>query len=186
LLGGMPMSMRGAMAIVIALIALAVTAHPAHAATTRAEYVAQVDPICQAGLAQEDAAAKPVLKKLKRINKHRRQAHTRKARVRLLRQELRTLASFFDFVATVEQGVNAQIATIPPPIEDTSLVQVWLRVRGEAVVTTQRLLRSFAKGDIFGALDLLFEVEAKSAEASDLVRDFGFHYCTSPAEQLGL
>jgi hypothetical protein len=173
-------------AIAIGLAAVAITAAPAAAASTRAEYVAQVDPICQAGLAQEDAAARPVLKKLKRIQKQRRQAHSRKTRARVTRRELRTLASFFDVVAKVEQGLNAQIATIPPAIEDTSLVQVWLRVRGEAVVATQRLLRSFAKGDIFGALGLIFEVEAKSEEASDLVRDFGFHYCTSPAEQLGL
>jgi hypothetical protein len=42
------------LAIVIALIALAIAAAPAQAASTRAEYVAQVDQTC--------AAAKPALK----------------------------------------------------------------------------------------------------------------------------
>jgi hypothetical protein len=165
------------------LIATAVFAAPAGAATTRAEYVAQVDPICQAGLAQETAAAKPVAKKLRRLKKH---TDSRNARRRALKREMRALAHLYDFVATVEQGVNAQVATIPPAIEDTNLIQVWLRVRGEEVVVTQRLFRALAKGDFFAAFALLFEVETKSEEATDLVRDFGFQYCVSPARQLGL
>jgi hypothetical protein len=142
-------------------------ASPASAATTRAEYVAQVDPICQAGLAQEEAASRPVAKKLKRLHKQARKAR------------------FYDFVVIVEQGVNAQIATIPPPIEDSSLIQVWLRARGEEVIVIQRMFRALAKGDFFAAFDLLLEIEAKSTAASDLVRDFGFQHCSSLAKQLG-
>jgi hypothetical protein len=170
-----------ALAVLAVTVAFAVFAAPASAATTRAEYVAQVDPICQAGIAQETAVARPLTKKLHRLKKH---ARSREARRRADKRATRALARFYDFVAVVEQGVTAQIATTPPPTEDTSLIQVWLRVRGEEVVVTQRLFRSFAKGDFFGAFDLLFEVVAKSEEASDLVRDFGFHYCSSPAQQV--
>jgi hypothetical protein len=170
---------------VVALVSVgtlcALPAPDAHAATTRAEYVAQVDPICQAGLAQETAAARPLVKKLHRLKKH---ARSREARRRADKRRMRALARFYDFIAVVEQGVTAQIASIPPAIEDTSLVQVWLRARGEEVIATQRLFRSLAKGDFLGAFSLLFEVSAKSEEASDLVRDFGFQYCSAPAQQV--
>jgi hypothetical protein len=185
-LGGTPRFVQGLTAVAIAVIALAITAGPATAATTRAEYVAQVDPVCQAAQAQEEAAALPVSKKLKRLHKQERMKKaSRKARGRAAKREMRLLAGFYDYVVAVEHGVNAQIATIPPAIEDTSLVQVWLRARGEALVVTQRLFRALAKGQFFAAFELLIEVETKAAEASDLVRDFGFRYCSSPAGQLG-
>jgi hypothetical protein len=171
----------GFMAIAAGLVAMAIPVAPASAASTRAEYVAQVDPICQAGLAQETAAARPLVKKLHRLKKH---ARSREARRRADKRRMRAVARFYDFVAVVEQGVTAQIASIPPAIEDTSLVQVWLRARGEEVIATQRLFRSLAKGDFLGAFSLLFEVSAKSEEASDLVRDFGFQYCSAPAQQV--
>jgi hypothetical protein len=173
-----------AVALTVALVVLALGADTAYGATSRAEYVAQVDPICQAGLAQEAAAARPVVKKLKRLQKQERRARSRKARRRAAKRELRVVARFYDFVTGVEQSVTAQIAAIPPAIEDTSLVQVWLRARGEQAVATQRLFRSLAKGDILGAFTLLFEVEAKAEEVTDLVRDFGFHYCSSPEQEV--
>jgi hypothetical protein len=177
-------STTAALGLGIALIAIAAFAASANAATTRAEYVAQVDPICQAGLNQETAAARPVVKKLKRLQRRAKQPHSRNVRRRAVKREARLLARFYDFVTAVEQGVTAQIASIPPAIEDTSLVQVWLRARGEQAVATQRLFRSLAKGDIFGAFMLLFEVEAKSEEVTDLVRDFGFHYCSAPEQEV--
>jgi hypothetical protein len=167
--------------LAIVVIALAITTSTASAAATRAEYVAQVEPICQAGVAQEEAAARPVVKKLKQLQKRQRQAHSRKARRRFAKRELRLIAGFYDLVARVEQDVTAQIATVPPAIEDTSLIGVWLRVRNEQAVVTQRLIRSLAKGDFFGVFGLMFEVSAKAEEAADLVRDFGFRYCSAPA-----
>jgi chemotaxis regulatin CheY-phosphate phosphatase CheZ len=175
--------MRIALAAV-ALVALTVGTATAYGASTRADYVAQVDPICKAGLDQETAAAGPVVKKLKRLERHAKQSHSRKVRRRVEKRETRLLARFYDFVAGVEQGVTAQIATIPPAVEDTSLVQVWLRARGEQAVATQRLFRSLAKGDFLGTFTLLFEVEAKSEEVTDLVRDFGFQYCSSPDQEV--
>jgi hypothetical protein len=171
----------------LAVIAcLAIAAASAYAASTRAEYVAQVDPICQAGQAQEDAIGGPVVKKLKRLQRREKRAHSRKARAAAQKREFRLLARFYDSVSVIEQNVNTQIAAIPPAVEDTSLVQVWLRARGEEVVLTQRLFRSVAKGDLFGAFGLLLEVQAKSEEAIDLVRDFGFQHCTSTSKQIGL
>jgi hypothetical protein len=175
---------RAALVLALVLVASAAFAPSANAATTRAEYVAKVDPICQAGLAQEGAAAKPLTKKLKRLDRQFKKAHSRKARRRIDRREGRLLTHYFDFVAAVEQGVNSQIATIPPAIEDTSLIQVWLRARSEELVAIQRAMRSLTKGDFFGGLGQLLDVQTKAQEAADLVRDFGFHYCSSEEQEV--
>ncbi len=184
MLGGMPRVMWGLLATCVAAVILAIAATPANAATTRAEYVARVDPICQAGLAQEGAAGKPLAKKLKRLDRQLKKSHSRKARRRIDRREGRLLTRYFDFVATVEQGVNAQIAAIPPAIEDTSLIQVWLRARSEEIVAIQRAMRSLTKGDFLGGFGLLLDLQVKAEEAADLVRDFGFRYCSSEEQQV--
>jgi hypothetical protein len=180
----MPRVIWGAIAAGVATAALAMSAAPANAASTRAEYVAQVDPICQAGLAQETAAAGPVIKKLKRLDRRAERAHSRKARKRADKRAAILLSRYYDFVTSVEQSVTAQIAAIPPAIEDTSLIQVWLRARGEQAVATQRLFHALSKGDFLGTFNLLFEVDAKSTEVTDLVRDFGFHYCSAPEQEV--
>jgi hypothetical protein len=183
-LGGMPRVAQGLIAFAIFTIALAIVATNVNAATSRAEYVAQVDPICQAGQGQEFAAQHRAAKKLHRLRKHERSG-SRKARKRTFRQEDRLVSRLYDFIAAVEEGVNAQIAAITPAIEDTSLVQVWLRVRGEKVVATQRVARAFAKGDPLSALILFFDAEAKTEEAGDISRDLGFGYCSAPSKEIG-
>jgi hypothetical protein len=61
---------RKSIAIAIALVALAASAGTARAASTRAEYVAQVDPICQSAVTQEAAAAQPLTAAVRRMKKH--------------------------------------------------------------------------------------------------------------------
>jgi hypothetical protein len=172
-----------ALALVSVGVLCAIAAPNAHAATTRAEYVAQVDPICQAGLAQETVAEQQLNRKLRRLKKHE---GPRKTRGRTLKRQARALAQFFNVVVTVEQRVNAQIATIPPATEDTSLIQVWLRVRGQEIDLARRMSHVFAKGRAFAGLGLLFDLLAKAEEEFDLVQDFGFQYCTAPPHDGGL
>jgi hypothetical protein len=163
-------------ALALAVIGLAITLPTASAAATRAEYVAQVDPICAAAQAQERAAAQQLKRKLRKLARH---PNTRKARRRAIKHELRAIARFYGYVAAVEQSVNAQVATIPPAVEDTSLITLWLRVRAEQVVATQRLASAPVKGDIFAALDMFFEASDKVDEAGDIVRDLGFQHCSA-------
>jgi hypothetical protein len=172
-----------ALALVSVGVLCAIAAPNAHAATTRAEYVAQVDPICQAGLAQESVAEQRLNKQIRRLKKHE---GSRKARARSLRRQSRALRQFLNVVVAVEQGVNAQIATVPPATEDTSLVQVWLRVRSEELDLSRRMSRAFAKDRLFAGLGLFFDLLAKADEEFDLVQDFGFKYCTVPPPDLGL
>jgi hypothetical protein len=164
-----------ALGLGLALIAAALFATPASAATTRAEYVAQVDPICQSGQAQEVVAAQPLLRAAKRAKKHPK---SRKASKRLGR----AVASYFQQYGAIEHAVNTQIATVPPAADDVSLIQVWLRARNELVDLETGLFSSRPKG-LKGFAKLLsdfFTLAARQLEVADLVRDFGFQYCNQP------
>jgi hypothetical protein len=174
------MTRRGhtaAFAVSAIVVAVAVFAATASAATTRAEYVAQVDPICQAGQAQEALAGQPLLKAAKRAKKHPK---SRKASKRLDR----AIAGYFQQYAAIEHSVNTQIAAVPPAPDDVSLVQVWLRARNELVDLQTRLFSSKPTGHGLKGLAKfftdLFTVAARQLEAADLVRDFGFQYCNQP------
>jgi hypothetical protein len=167
-------TLKAPIALAIAATALAIAAASASAATTRTEFVAQVDPICQNGQAQEAAAVQPFLRAVKREKKHRGRKASRK-----LKAALRT---YFQQYAAIEQAVNAQIATVAPAPDDVSLVQVWLRARGELLDLETRLFTGGFKpknglkgvGQVF---TLFFQLAGRQQEVSDLVRDFGFVNC---------
>jgi hypothetical protein len=167
---------RALIAFGLAVSFLAIAATSASAATTRAEFVAQVDPICQNGQAQEAVAAQPLNKLVKRVKGH----DSRK----LGRKLTRVLRSFLSQYATIEHAVDAQIATIPPATEDVSLVQVWLRARGDLVDKGSQLFTHGIQGKGFKGFvrffSLLDEISNREFEVHDLVRDFPFQYCSQP------
>jgi hypothetical protein len=174
---------RGVIALAIGVVALAIMASPAGAATTRADFVAQADPICQNGQAQEAAAVQPFLAAAKRNKKH----HNRKTKKRVAR----TFLTYFFQYTNIERAVNTQLATVPVAPDDVSLVQVWLRARNELLDLESRLFLGPAdtgkglKG--FGRfLNDFFTLIGKEYEVADIVRDFGFHYCNAPPPELQL
>jgi hypothetical protein len=172
----------GVTAIAVAVAVLALSATSATAATTRAEYVAQVDPICLAGLNQEAVAANPLLKAVKRAKRH----PGRKTDRRLSR----ALRSYFGQYTAIEHSVNDQIAAVPPAPDDVSLVGVWLRARGELIDLEGRLFISKPKGHGLKGFAQLFSsfftLTARQLEVSDLIRDFGFQYCDAPPPEAAL
>ena len=173
--GGTPKSFSAAAAIVAAL-AIALCAAPAQAATTRAEYVAQVDPICQAGQAQVALVLQPFLRAAKRAKRH----HSLNER-KTARKLRRMLKAAYAQTAVIGHQVNDQIATVPPAPDDVSLIQVWLRARNEFVDLETQLLSAKPKTDkqAFRLFSGFFVLSARALEVSDLVRDFGFVYCTT-------
>jgi hypothetical protein len=169
------------LALVSVGVLCALAAPNAHAATTRAEYVAQVDPLCQAGQAQELAAVQPFLRATKRAQKHH------KLRSPTMEKRLaRRFAQYISQYAAIEHQVNSQIAEVTPAPDDVSLIQVWLRARNELVDQENNLFGAFAHPkrikNPFKIFTSFFEVAAREFEVADLVRDFGFQYCTSTAE----
>jgi hypothetical protein len=174
--------LRGGIAIGGGLVALAIIAGTASAATTRADWVAQVDPICQNGEAQEAVAVQPVNRAVKRLSKHR------DSKGRSDRKFTRLFLRYFQQYSAIERAVDAQIATVPPAPDDVSLVQVWLRARGELLDIENQLFTGGFKpkkglkgvGQVF---TLFFQLAGREQEVSDLVRDFGFHYCNQTSEE---
>ena len=167
----------------IIVIALAITATTAYGASTRAEYVAQVDPICATAQLQEAAAAEPLLAAKQRI---RKQGKSRSNERKLNR----ALSFYISQHLAIERSANAQIATVPPALEDTSLVQVWLRARGELLDTEQQFFAGGLKpkGGVKAFARLfttLFVLIGREFEVTDLVRDFSFNYCGREVSDTG-
>ena len=168
--------MRTAVTLAIAIsLALAMGAGSASAASTRAEYVAQVDPICQSADAQEAALFQPVLRATKRSMKKHSSRKT-------LRRFKRLYSTYLTQKAAIEHAANTQIAAVPPAPDDVSLVQVWLRARNELVDIETGLVGAIRKNPIRGITSFI-KLVGLQQETYDLVRDFGFRYCNaSPPE----
>lgn len=165
----------------IAAIALAIGATSASAASTRAEWVAQVDPICQNGQAQEAVVIQPLRRATKSASRHR---DSRKLRRRLSR----TFRRYYQQRAAIESAVNVQIAAVPPAPDDVSLVQVWLRARGELLDLENQSLTGGTKPKkglkgVGQIVTLFFQLIGRQEEVSDLVRDFGFQYCNQTSDE---
>jgi hypothetical protein len=159
-------------ALVVGAMAIAIVASPAQAAVTRADYVAQVDPICQAAASQEDSALQPVLRAVKRSQGHHRPS--RKAERRLKRR----YTTYLSQKAAIERAANDQIAAVPPAPDDVSLIQVWLRARNELVGLETGLL-SVIKDKPSQGIASFIRLIGLEEEVYDLVRDFGFQYCNA-------
>lgn len=164
--GGTPRLSAGLIAISIALVALTIGVGSANAAATRAEYVAQADPICQAGLNQ-------VGKRLPGLIK------------RIARRPNITPPVAFAYGLALGGKIFAQetnkLAAIAPPPGDEATVGGWLdghrtykRKLDTAVAAgkhkkKKQMLRRFKQAAV------------AVAQANQLVADFGFQYCVVSA-----
>lgn len=161
--------------IAATLIALAaITSTPAHAATTRAEYVAQVDPICQAWI-------KPGTKTyagFRRANRKlylqtKRGVPQRKAYGRYFPR----IARLFAFRLKTYSATTAQIARVAPPPGDETLIGDWLEKRAESASLLRRSItaahhRNFSDMAKFFEFSNLAEIQGEEPLAG-----FGFRYC---------
>jgi hypothetical protein len=103
---------------------IAVWAAPADAASTRAEYVAQLDPICQSFVGPNDDAFRAWSKNEKRLG--------RVARHGTLKQfgaQTKRIARSLARLAQIQANLTDQIATVAPPPEDFATVGTWLDYR---------------------------------------------------------
>ena len=127
---------KAVMPFVLSMGLIAVWAAPADAASTRAEYVAQVEPICRANLGpwqQTYAAEVRAFKKWARLSTK----GTLKAWVNQTHKYARALERHVQ----VHNTLTDQISAVPPPPEDGQLVATWLMLRNEF----ERLAQSAAQ-----------------------------------------
>jgi hypothetical protein len=162
----------GLIALATAVVALAIAATTAQAETTRAAWVAQVDPICHT----EHGQAKAVYRSYKNqirpfVKRGIDPEHLPKAAVRIY-------VRYQDKVVRIRGSADTQISTVPPASGDEGTVSQWLRLRGVATGFIKRSTRVLSHGNSERAGKLLTKTYDREFKAEILVQDFGFNYCT--------
>ena len=175
-----PRPSHALIALAIAGVALAIIATPANAAATRAEYIAQVDPICQSALASESATLKQYTRRVKRIRKHHPDVE-----IHPTKQFLRTVSAGYRKLAGEVSLANSQITPITPAPGDEFTVSRWMQDRTAFAQAAQRAGRLIAHGNLkrfFRAAVAMLDYEAA---ARDVILGFGFTYCSQAPPGFG-
>jgi hypothetical protein len=159
-------------ATAIALTAFATMATTAYGASTRADYIAQVDPICQTASKPARKVGKRFLKDLKRIG--RVQNPSKKQTKAFVNELARVLIR----LSSIEANVTAQIATVQPAAGDESTVAAWLQGRAQYSQLTAQGARAFRHHKFHAAATLLDQANTALAQEQRLIADFGFQHCT--------
>jgi hypothetical protein len=170
---------RAVIGAVLSMGAIAVGAAPANGAATRAEYVAQVDPICQAFRGPASAADSAYIKNYKRWFRVARKG-TVKA---FVRQTNRTAGSLLRFTQ-IHMSVTDQIATVPPAAADTGTVNTWLNYRRKSdafSTSAASALRQLKFKRFFEQND---HADAAEAAGRVTIAPFGFQVCAVPGVYL--
>ena len=166
------MKLRGAVALaLLAIPAVAVT--PANAASTRAEYVAQVDPICQSFVGPNDDAFHAWFKNEKLLG-----PVAKNGTLKQFVAQTKRIARSLKRIAGIQANLTNQIATVLPPTEDFGTVGTWLNYRRQE----EALLRSAASilvqfrpyKQYFRKLDM---ADAADKAATSTVSGLGFQVC---------
>jgi hypothetical protein len=172
---------KGAWAILAGLIlALALSAPAAQAAATRAEYVAQAEPLCKAA---SDSLAKPSKKFVKGLKKatpkHKPKPGSKAAKA-YARKVFRVSGGFYLIFGHKVSGLEAQLAAIPPPAADAAGLNQWLGSMSTASATMIDIatrLRSKSLKKALGAALRIGDIEKELKATDAIVSGFGFQQC---------
>jgi hypothetical protein len=167
------LSRRGLPAVAGAAIAFAILLpSTASAASTRAEYIAQVDPICTSYAAPLGNAFKAYHKNFKALN-HNAKSGTFKAFLRSLRRTASSLVT----IGGLHANMINQIAAVPPAPGDEGTITSWLnalRLEQSSEVGAASALRRGKFGQFFNKLD---QADGAVNAADNAIRGFGFTAC---------
>jgi hypothetical protein len=166
------MKLRGAVALaLLAVSAVAVT--PANAASTRAEYIAQVDPICQSFVGPNDDAFRAWRKNEKRLG-----SVATNGTPKQFGAQTKRVARSLKRIAQIQANLTNQIATVPPPTEDFATVRTWLNYRRQeeaALRSAASILVQFRPyKQYFHKLNM---ADAADQAATRTVSGLGFQVC---------
>jgi hypothetical protein len=142
------------------------------AASTRGEYIAQVDPICVTFVGPENDAAKAFIKNAKRLGRVGNSGHA-KAFVRQLRRTAGSLSR----LGRVDLALNNQIAAVPPPAADAPTIGAWLDGRREADGLLESAASALGQFKPRLYLKRFKRAFAVNDAANELVSGFGFQVC---------
>jgi hypothetical protein len=143
-------------ALVIPLIA----ASSASAETTRAQYIAQADPICATSLKRQSTALQGFLPEVKR-------------------GDLKKAAGRFRHAVAFFSGGVERLATLEPPAADSPLISTWLQALRAEVPVLKKYAKALAGRDVRRLRRVTRRYLNAAAYSSGLVRDYGFQVCNS-------
>jgi hypothetical protein len=139
---------------------------------TKAEYIAEVDPICQSYLAPQRTA----LQNYHRLYKRWIRAASKGSLKSFIRLTHRT-ASALRVFDRVHSALTEQVAAISPPDSDAGLIGIWLNARRQADAlgdAAARALDRFKAGRYFKLARRADNTEAYGVQAIGV---YGFQVC---------
>jgi hypothetical protein len=172
---------KGAWAILAGLVlALALSAPAAQAAATRAEYVAQTEPLCKA---TSDSLAKPgkkFVRGLKKATPKHKPKRGSKAAKTYARRVFRVAGGFYLVFGRKVAGLQRQLVVIPPPAADAAVLNKWLgnmSLASDTMIDIATRLRSRSLKKALGAASEIGGIEKGLKATDSVVSGFGFQQC---------
>ena len=163
---------KAVMPFVLSVGLIAVWAVPADAASTRAEYVAQVDPICQSYKGPEFNAAKAY----QRNNKLWVRTATKGTVKTFVRQTHRLAQSLFAW-DRLHSRMTEQIAAIPPVPTDAAVIDTWLNDRRQSDAFADQAASALNKFQIRRFFRLTARADKVERAGIQAINGFGFQVC---------
>jgi hypothetical protein len=175
-----PARARGRWALVVlatAVVALATRAAAAGAASTRAEYVAQVEPICERSQKPTIKAYTALFRGLKKAGLVGDDPNVSK---RTARRGTRLLGTTYMRVSSIYARTTAEIATVSAAPGDEASVANWLAGRNRAAQLGAQAGRAAKHQKVGYAIRLVDRGVSVSEEGAKSVAGYGFKFCALP------
>lgn len=166
------MASKGGLTICLAAALALLWASSAQAATTRAEWVGQVEPICQAVLPAAISANADVNRKSKNLVKTAKHG-SNKAFVRAIRALARSLQAY----TAIDDNLTGQLAAVPPVATDAAAVSNWLQGRRNTTALANSAAQALTRFKLNKYFKLLDQANAAYNEAVSSVSAFGLNAC---------
>jgi hypothetical protein len=163
---------KAVMTFVVSVGLIAVWAPPGEAASTRAEYIAQVDPICQSFEGPVDDGWTAYVRNFKRWVRAAKHG-TPKAIVRGAKRTARSLAQW----AQTLTRLFDQIAAVPPPAEDAATLSAWINHRRQANAYNVATASAIMRGKVRKAVRLGSRAGTEAEASGRAISEFGFQVC---------
>jgi hypothetical protein len=160
--------------VAVAVLAAAVAAVPAQAASTRAEYVAQVDPICQSSIAPAKKAGKKYVRSVKKLARQVRGGSDPK---KALKGVFKRAAGLLGQINKIVANETAQISEVPPPPADQGAVSLWLQNRTAYKQFTDAAIRALRHFKLRAFARNAAQASAALEEGHFFISGFGFNHC---------
>jgi len=160
-----------------ALAAIAITAGTAWAASTRAEYVAQVDPICQSALTADKALFRRYVKTVKRVRKRHPNLDSATHPPKVIRRQV---VKYYEAFARSERSATSQIALISAAPGDESTVALWIDERTRLADLTKSGARALVRDQERLFVKRIVKSINSELHALSLAKSLGMTACAAP------